>query len=276
MKLFLAKAALAAGWAVISLAACGGGETDASYAVGPGILIGRVQAEFTAKRDGDGDRVYRARAEARVRIRRTAAPDGGVAVELHVDSVAYSGSERDAAELAFMRGRLERYRAAWRMTPEGHAFDLTEEPELPRGDFTCRLGPMLAAALPVLAGPGNREAVVDTQSLFDASEPKAAMVQLRKGADRKTGGELRGSRDCFLRLGEAEAGAELMGKSGFHFDPQLGFPRTVDLDLQGDFSPTPRETEAAVPAMRMRYQYRFEMIEVVAATPSADPERAGL
>jgi hypothetical protein len=152
------------------------------------------------------------------------------------------------------------------MTPDGRVPNLSEEPELPHGEFSYRIGPLLIGALPVFPVPGSGPPVIapaDTQSLFDPGEPRRAMIKSDMGGDRRNGkGEVEGKRRWTLCLGgAARGGALLSGEGAFTFDPKAGFPRELHLDLSGELPADTGSAAASKFAMRMRLAYRFEVLE---------------
>jgi len=231
------------------LLACRPQGPAANYAPSGKPLAARIQAEFSAAHPGSA-REYRSHLEAAVHIRGVDTLEG-VAVELSVDSVDFSSPERDARELAFMRERLRRYRATWRMSGQGRVSDLAETPEFPRGEFIYGIGPLLAAALPVFSFPAPP---ADTQSLFDPAQPGAILIQSRVGEDKKSGRNgVRGGRRYTLRLsGPDSAGVELKGGGNFRFDAEFGFLRELRVELSGE---VPADSGAA---MGMEFKLRFE------------------
>ncbi len=237
--------AAAAPW----LLACHPQGPAANYALSGAPFAARIEADFSAARPGNA-REYRSRLAAAVHLRRvdTAA---GIAVEISVDSISFSSSERDSGELAFMREGLRRYRATWRMAGDGRVFDLAETPELPRGEFIYRLGPLLAASLPVFSFPAPP---ADTQSLFDPAAPGAVLIQIRAQADQKAGGgRVRGERWYILRLpGSGAAGTELTGAGDFRFDAKSGFLRELRMELSGE---VPADSGAA---LGVEFKFGFE------------------
>ena len=167
-------------------------------------------------------------------------------MSLEVDSISYSSSERDSAESAFMIGRLKKYQAHWRMTSNGHVMDMREEPELPRAELIFRLGPALAAALPIFS-----ESPADTQSLFDPADPGALLIQGAMGKD---------ARPCDFRwAGTGEGG--MKGEMKFRMDKKTGFPAMVDLNVKGE-RPVGGDSGTVSAPAEMRYRYRFDVSQL--------------
>lgn len=246
------------GWlpaaALLGFGACHRAPPLAKYALTRSVR-GHLEIEFAAAR-GEGATGYRAHTEAWVRLHRADTGSGPLAVELTVDSAAYSDPERDSAEIRFLRAGLARYRATWRMGPKGHVLDLDEAPVFPPGEFGFRLGTLLAAALPVFPSPGA--AAADTQSLFDPASDRTRRVQSCSEPDRGTpGGELDGVRNSVLHLADVgRDGIDLAGRESFQFDTSLGFPRQVSEDLHGLL---PADSDSGF-ALQMDLRLRFELL----------------
>ncbi len=227
----------------------------------------RIHSELSAtsesKSMAKSPKVFQARSEALVRLRSSEQLDGTLAMELHIDSVNYFGSDRDDEEQNFMRERLGRYLAKWRLARNGQILAMTEDPQLPRGDFTCRFGPLLASSLPVFRTWTSKPAQ-DTQSFFDPAEPGAFLMQIRKTQDEKTGKtgniEWEGKRQCVLRINATEGITDLKGPSAFTFQESKGFPRLLTMKLEGNF-PSESDTLETKRPIRLLYTYRFEVLE---------------
>ena len=216
------------------------------YSSHPAIFTVHIRAEFMAARSDGKHPEYRSTSESWGRIIRSDSTGGSIRMSLEVDSISYSSSERDQAEWAFMNERLKKYQAHWRMTGDGHVLDMREEPELPRAELIFRLGPALAAALPIFS-----ESPADTQSLFDPSEPGAVLIQGVMGKD---------ARPCDLRwAGTGEGG--MKGKMKFRMDKKTGFPARVELDVKGDLPASGDSGSVSAPA-EMRYKYQFDVSQL--------------
>jgi hypothetical protein len=279
----------------LCLASCRFQSYRAAYVFSPGVTYA-IRYGATLEAGGTGSRAYVSSAQAGLSLKALAPaaaapaaagdsarprseeelrpPAGKAELSLTVDSLAFSGSDRDAGEDRYMADRLRKYRARFVFSEAGQALALEEEPALPPVEFsTLNFGRWLLYCLPAFPAEaiGDGAQWTAEQPLLDKFHPGSKVVKTCRAVSvRKTGAGRILKLDIEVKvlledLGDAVPvqGPALAGKGEAFFNLDRGLPLSVDLVMQGDFRlPAPQAAgdSGAVAIKPLRLKERLQLV----------------